>query len=113
MEIVVRRGSYKLQMTEYPRLTQQAAFSARVASLSEAVAKKIASLPEDTREAGLTTVHRSFAAQLKENGLDNEHGRKWLDLQMNAIRRMVIEGDEHKLRSEGAERTAPRDDKAA
>ena len=113
MAIVSRSGSDMHQMTEYPKLTQQAAFSARIASLSEAVAKKIASLPEDTREAGLTTVYRSFAAQLKENGLDNEHGRKWLDLQMNAIRRMVAESDERKLKSESAEGTAPRDDKAA
>ena len=36
-------------------------------------------------------VRRDYTAQLKENGLDNEHGHKWLDLQINAIRRLVAE----------------------
>jgi hypothetical protein len=36
-------------------------------------------------------VRRTHAAELKENGLDNEHGRKWLDLQIGAIRRLVAE----------------------
>ena len=43
-------------------------------------------------------VRRTYTAELKENGLDNEHGRKWLDLQIDAIRRLVAEmeisGDE-------------------
>ena len=79
------------QMTDHPTLTQQAAFAARIESLSEAVAKKIVTLPEDQREAGLTIVRRSYAAELKENGFDNEHGCKWLDLQIDAIRHLVAE----------------------
>jgi hypothetical protein len=78
-------------MTNYPTLTQQATFAARIESLSEAVAKRIVTLPEDQREAGLTMVRRSYAAELKENGLKNEHGCKWLDLQIEAIRRLVAE----------------------
>ena len=78
-------------MTDYPTLTQQAAFAARIESLSEAVAETIVKLAEDQREAGLKIVRRDYAAQLKENGLDNEHGRKWLDLQIDAIRRLVAE----------------------
>jgi hypothetical protein len=78
-------------MTVYPTLTQQAAFAARIDSLSEAVADKIVRLAEDHREAGLTMVRRDYTAQLKENGLDNEHGHKWLDLQIDAIRSLVAE----------------------
>ena len=78
-------------MTDYPTLTQQAAFAARIEALSEAVADKIVRLAEDQREAGLTMVRRDYTAQLKENGLDNEHGHKWLDLQIDAIRRLVAE----------------------
>jgi hypothetical protein len=88
-----RRGNSILldQMTDYPTLTQQATFAARIGSLLEAVAKRIVILPEDQREAGLTRVRRTYAAELKENGLDNEHGRKWLDLQIDGIRRLVAE----------------------
>ena len=98
--VASRRGNSILldQMTDYPTLTQQATFAARIGSLLEAVAKRIVILPEDQREAGLTRVRRTYAAELKENGLDNEHGRKWLDLQIDAIRRLVAEmeisGDE-------------------
>ena len=79
------------RMTHYPTLTQQAVFAAKIGSLLEAVAKRIVTLPKDQREAGLTMVCRTYATQLKENGLDNEHGRKWLDLQIDAIRRLIAE----------------------
>ena len=79
------------QMTDYPTLTQQAAFAARIVSLSEAVAKRLVALPKDQREAGLTKIRRIYAAELKENGLDNEHGWKWLDLQIDAIRCLIAE----------------------
>jgi hypothetical protein len=78
-------------MIDYPTLKQQAAFAARIGSLSEAVAKRIVALPEDQREAGLTMVRRNYAAELRQNGLDNEHGCKWLDLHIEAIRRLVAE----------------------
>ena len=78
-------------MTDYPTLTQQAALAAKIGSLSEAVAKKIVTLPEDQREAALATVRRAYDVKLKENGLANEHGRKWLDLQIDAIRRLLSE----------------------
>jgi hypothetical protein len=79
------------QMTDYPTLTQQAVYAAKIESLSGEVAKRIVTLPEDQREAGLAMVRRSYAAELKQNGLDNEHGCKWLDLQIEAIRRLVAE----------------------
>ena len=78
-------------MIDYPTLTRQAAFAARIESLSEAVAETIVGLAEDQREAGLTMVRRDYTALLKENGMDNEHGHKWLDLQIDAIRRLVAE----------------------
>ena len=78
-------------MADYPTLTQQAVFAARIQSLSEAIAKKIAMLPEDQREAGLTMIRRNYETELKESGLDNAHGHKWLDLQIDAIRRLVAE----------------------
>jgi hypothetical protein len=59
--------------------------------LLEAVATKIAMLPVDQREAGPTMIRRNYETELKENGLDNAHGHKWLDLQMAAIRRLVAE----------------------
>jgi hypothetical protein len=34
-------------MIDYPTLTQQAAFAARIVSLSEAVAKRLVALPKD------------------------------------------------------------------
>ena len=78
-------------MADGPTLTQQAAFGAKVQSLSETIAKKIAALPADQREIGLTMIHRNYAAELKESGMDNEHGHKWLGLQMDAIRRLIAE----------------------
>ena len=78
-------------MTDYPTLTQQAVLAAKIGSLSKAVAKKVVALPENQREVALTTVRHAYDAKLKENGLDNEHGRKWLDLQIDAIRRLVSE----------------------
>jgi hypothetical protein len=53
--------------------------------------KKFSMLPEDQREAGLTMIRRNYEVDLKESGLDNEHGHKWLDLQIDAIRRHVAE----------------------
>jgi hypothetical protein len=50
-------------MIDYPTLTQQAAFAARIVSLSEAVAKRLVALPKDQREAGLTKVRRIYAAE--------------------------------------------------
>ena len=78
-------------MADYPTLTQQAVFAARIQSLLEAVATKIAMLPEDQRESGLTMIRRNYETELKENGLDNAHGHKWLDLQIDATRRLVAE----------------------
>lgn len=78
-------------MADYPTLTQQAVFAARIQSLLEAVATKIAMLPEDQREAGLTMIRRNYETELKESGFDNAHGHKWLDLQIGAIRRLVAE----------------------
>jgi hypothetical protein len=78
-------------MTKHPTLTQQAVLAAKIGSLSEAVAKKLVALPEDQREVALTNVRRTYDAKLEENGLDNEHGCKWLDLQIDAIRRLVVE----------------------
>ena len=79
------------QMTDYPTLTRQAALMARIGSLSERVASRIVTLPKDKREAGLVIVHDNYTAELKENGLDNEHGRKWLNLQIEEIRRLITE----------------------
>jgi hypothetical protein len=78
-------------MTDYPTLTRQSAFMARIGSLSERVARRIVTLPKDKREAGLAIVHDNYAAGLRENGLDNEHGRKWLNLQIEEIRRLITE----------------------
>ena len=79
------------RMTHYPTLTQQAVFAAKIGSLLAAAAKRIVTLPKDQREAGLTIVCRTYATELKENGLDNEHGRKWLDLQIEVIRLLIAE----------------------
>ena len=78
-------------MTDYPTLTRKAALMARIGSLSERVARRIVTLPKDKRDAGLVIVHDNYAAELKENGLDNEHGRKWLNLQIEEIRRLITE----------------------
>jgi hypothetical protein len=85
------QGCKVAQMTDYPTLTRQSAFITRIGSLLERVARRIVTLPKDKREAGLAIVHDSYAAGLKENGLDNEHGRKWLDLQIEEIRRLITE----------------------
>lgn len=78
-------------MSDYPTLTQQAALITRIGSLSERIAKRIVTLPKDKREGGLAIVRDRYAAELKEGGLDNEHGRKWLDLEVEKIRRLITE----------------------
>jgi hypothetical protein len=78
-------------MADYPMLARQAASIARIGSLSERVARRIVALPKDKRETGLAIARDSYAIELKENGLDNEHARKWLDLQIKRIRQLITE----------------------
>jgi len=78
-------------MADYPTLARQAASIARIGSLSERVARRIVTLPKDKREAGLAIARDSYATELKENGLDNEHARKWLDVQIKGIRQLITE----------------------
>src|SRR6185437_16500223 len=76
-------------MTDVPTLTHQATLAARIWSLSQSVATGLFNLPKNEQEARLAMIHDHYAGKLKKVGMDNEHGRRWLDLQIKFIRLLI------------------------
>jgi hypothetical protein len=77
-------------MTDDLTPEQRAAIEASIGSVQR-IAMKIINLPREHRETGLEVVRRNFSDALKKHGYDNEHGRRWLDLQIEGIRCLIAE----------------------
>ena len=58
---------------------------------AQRLAMRIIYLPKDRREAGLETVRRIFSEELRKRGYDDQFVQRWLELQIEGIRRLISE----------------------
>jgi hypothetical protein len=78
------------QMADDQESARQAVIEASIGS-AQRLAMRIIYLPKDRREAGLETVRRIFSEELRKRGYDDQSVQRWLELQIEGIRRLISE----------------------
>ena len=77
-------------MADDQESARQAVIEASIGS-AQRLAMRIICLPKDRREAGFETVRRIFSEELRKRGYDDQSVQRWLELQIEGIRRLISE----------------------